>query len=109
MAASDNPHMARRPKTELVQLDEMAKRLRALRDTTGLSQERFAEKYGLGYKQWGNFETGSRIGLDAALTLVHEFRVTLDWIYLGDDSMMPTKLMREIDEQMHSAKDAQPA
>ncbi|ACL61082.1 helix-turn-helix domain-containing protein [Methylobacterium nodulans] len=72
-------------------------RLRALRKTTGLSQEKFAARCGLGYKQWGNFEAEEgRIGIDAAIALVKEFGVTLDWIYLGHPYRMPAELLEQI-------------
>lgn len=92
--------MSRRPKAEPFGAEAMAARLRALRATTGLSQQKFAEECGLGYKQWGNFETGSRIGIDAALILVNKYRITLDWIYLGNKDMMPNGLMRRIEAIM---------
>ena len=62
-----------------------AQRLRELRATTGLSQEKFAESVGLGYGQWSNFESArQRIGIDAALTLTRKMFVSLDWIYTGN-------------------------
>ncbi len=78
----------------------MVERLRALRATTGLSQEAFANEVGLNYKQWGNFEAGSRIGLDAAITLVRKKHVTLDWIYFGDDGSLRKDVAKAIESKM---------
>lgn len=78
-------------------LEAIASRMRALRATTGLSQQKFAERYGLGASQWANFETAQkRIGIDAALTLAREMRVPLDWIYLGQEAWLPAGLRDQI-------------
>ena len=91
------PRMGRTSKVRPEDVSAIARRLRALRSTTGLSQEKFAARCGLGYKQWGNFEgEAGRIGLDAALALVREFGVTLDWIYLGHPYRMPAELLEQI-------------
>ncbi len=82
-------------------LEAIAKRLRALRATTGLSQQKFAERYGLGYSQWANFESArQRIGIDAALTLAQEMRVPLDWVYLGQEAWLPAELRDKIHAAM---------
>jgi transcriptional regulator with XRE-family HTH domain len=84
-------------------------RLRALRQTTGLSQAEFAEKLGLTESQWGNFETGhTRIGLDPALALVREMRVPLDWIYLGEVAWLPSDLRAKIEYAMENPRQRRP-
>lgn len=86
------------PKIHPASQEAQAQRLRALRQTTGLSQQRFADDMGLGYSQWANFETGThRIGLDAALTLTRKMRVPLDWIYLGEAAWLPSDLRKAIE------------
>lgn len=75
----------------------IAERLRALRATTGLSQQKFADSVGLGYSQWANFESArNRIGLDAALTLVRKMGVSLDWIYTGQEAWLPGPLRDQL-------------
>jgi transcriptional regulator with XRE-family HTH domain len=89
--------MPRQSKIEQADIAAISDRLRALRETTGMTQAQFAEHVGLNYKQWGNFEAAfSRIGIDAALQLVREMRVTLDWIYLADDRWLPKELATQI-------------
>lgn len=92
------------PKTSKIRPEDVAAiaaRLKALRAATGLSQEAFAKQVGLGYKQWGNFESASgRIGLDAALTLTRELKVPLDWIYLGEEAWLPAGLRDKIRQKM---------
>jgi len=51
--------MPKRPKEALF----LAKRLRALREQAGLSQERFAEHAGISYKMYQSFEAGRRWNL----------------------------------------------
>jgi len=97
-------HNSRMPKTSKIRAEDVAAiaaRLKALRAATGLSQEAFAKQVGLGYKQWGNFESASgRIGLDAALTLTRELKVPLDWIYLGEEAWLPAGLRDKIRQKM---------
>jgi transcriptional regulator with XRE-family HTH domain len=97
-------HNLRMPKTTKIRPEDVsaiAQRLRALRATTKLSQEAFAKRVGLGYKQWGNFEAATgRIGLDAAMTLTRELKVPLDWIYLGEEAWLPAGLRDEIRREL---------
>jgi len=51
--------MSKRPKEALF----LAKRLRALREQAGLTQERFAEQAGLSYKVYQSYEAGRRWNL----------------------------------------------
>lgn len=100
-----NPHMPKETKIRPEEVAAIAARLRALRATTGLSQEAFAEKYGLGYKQWGNFEAArGRIGLDAALTLARELLVPLDWTYRGVEAWLPADLRDKIRAEIARAE-----
>jgi transcriptional regulator with XRE-family HTH domain len=90
--------MAKPTKLHPVELRAMADRLRALRLATGKGQKDFAEGLGLGEAQWANFEAAqSRIGIDAALVLLREMKVPLDWIYAGETAMLPSGLKAKID------------
>ena len=88
--------MARQSKLRPEETSEICLRMKAVRRWTGLSQEKFAKTYGLGKSQWTQIEGGNRIGLDAAITLVREMRLTLDWIYLGDPARMPGDTLAEL-------------
>jgi transcriptional regulator with XRE-family HTH domain len=95
--------MPREPKKRPEDVVAIAQRMRALRATTGLSQQAFAEKYGLGYTQWGNIEAArGRIGIDAALVLARELHVPLDWIYLGEERWLYAGLRDQIREKMEN-------
>lgn len=90
--------MPPRPDPRPEALPAIAARLRLLRATTGLSQQKFAARVGLGYQQWGNFEAAhGRIGIDAALTLCRAMPVTLDWIYRGIEDGLKVGLWREME------------
>jgi len=52
--------MAKRPK----EADFFARRLRALREQTGMTQEGFAERAGISYKVYQSFEAGRRWNLE---------------------------------------------
>jgi hypothetical protein len=48
---------------------------------------------------WNNWEKGrERIAIDNALMLVQKFRLSLDWIYLGDDRLLAADLRDRIEE-----------
>lgn len=93
--------MTRQSKINQADVQAIADRLRALRETTGLSQDAFAQSVGLLTSQWANFEAASvRISIDAALQLVRRMQVTLDWVYLGNSAWMPRELSHKIDSAL---------
>jgi transcriptional regulator with XRE-family HTH domain len=48
---------------------------------------------------WNNWEKGrDRINVDNAILLCQKFRLTLDWIYRGDNGMLPAALATRIEE-----------
>lgn len=58
------------------------RRLRLLRERSGLSQEAMAARIGISGGALSRLEKGnSRISVDNALVVCREFAVTLDWIY----------------------------
>jgi transcriptional regulator with XRE-family HTH domain len=69
-------------------------RLRKLRVTQGLTQTALAESLGVTQSAWTQYETGARkISIEVAGTVVARFGVTLDWIYMGDPSGLPMRLV----------------
>jgi DNA-binding XRE family transcriptional regulator len=80
---------------------EIGRRLRFLRTalipTPGPAE--FARQIGLTRTAWIRCEVGAaRLGLTTALVLRRQFGVSLDWIYAGDDRIMPEHLMLRIAE-----------
>jgi transcriptional regulator with XRE-family HTH domain len=87
---------------------EIARRCRYLRiaivgDERG-SQSAFARKIGMpSPNNWNNYEREfGRPSLDVAIQLVSQFGVSLDWIYLGSEGLMPPALMKSIREVARS-------
>lgn len=73
-------------------------RLAIVREVLGLSQTQMAAQCGLAVNAWNNYETGRRrISVDAAIDVARTFRLTLDYIYVGDTSNLPHGLARAID------------
>lgn len=96
-------------RTDQAAVSAIAHRMRLLRLATGLNQAEFARSIGVARTAWNNVEIEfSRIGVDAALKVCEKYRVTLDWIYRGDTSMMPTGLMKRIEEESVREEEAPP-
>ncbi len=80
---------------------EIGRRLRLLRMalTPAFNPAEFARQVGLTRTAWMRCEIGAaRLGLTTALVLCQKFGVSLDWIYAGDERMMPQDLMLRIIE-----------
>lgn len=82
---------------------EIGKRLRWTRLALGMSQVGIArelmpdDEYAA--QVWNNWEKGrDRPSVDSALLMVKKYRLSLDWIYVGDDSMLPSHLAKAIAE-----------
>jgi len=71
--------MAKRPK----EADFLAKRLRALREQAGLTQEGFAERAGISYKVYQSFEAGRRWNLEmkTVIKLAEIHRLSLSELF----------------------------
>ena len=80
---------------------EIGRRLRLLQTalTPASNPAAFARRIGLTRTAWMRCEIGAaRLGLTTALVLRQKFGVSLDWIYAGDERMMPQDLMLRIAE-----------
>src|SRR5215203_1844464 len=75
----------------------VGRRLSNLRHALGQTQRQLAAILNITGPRWANYEVGtSRIPVDIALRLVEKWEVSLDWIYYGNEAMMPKPLLREI-------------
>lgn len=78
--------------------EKVGSRLAIVREVLGLSQTQIAAQAGLAVNAWNNYETGRRrISVDAAISVAREFRLTLDYIYVGDTANLPHGLARAIE------------
>jgi len=69
-------------------------------------QAKFAAASGITPSEWGNHEHGKSLSVRKAMILRNRWRVTLDWIYCGDQSSLPFELQTrlvEVSEQMKTA------
>lgn len=76
----------------------IASRLFALREyALNMSHAELCRRTGLAENRWSQYESGKRrITVDAASSLKDEFGVTLDWIYFGDRSGLPSALATKL-------------
>lgn len=79
---------------------EVARRLSVLREAVaGENQTAFATRLGIEVKRWNNFERGYALSKEIAFLLVQKIPgVTLDWLWLGNESGLPLKLQMELAE-----------
>jgi transcriptional regulator with XRE-family HTH domain len=77
----------------------IARRMRLLRLATGLSQAEFARSIGVSRNVWNNVELGfSRIGVDTAMNVCAKHPVSLDWIYRGNEALVPDDLKKRLQD-----------
>lgn len=69
-------------------------RLRALIEALSLNQTGFAQLVGISQPALNNYLKGNRRPeIDVAIAIQMKTGVTLDWIYLGDRSGLPARLL----------------
>ncbi|HZB63251.1 MAG TPA: helix-turn-helix transcriptional regulator [Microvirga sp.] len=75
----------------------IGRRLSHLRHALELTQRQLADFLDISGPRWANYELGtSRIPVDVALRLVERWDLSLDWIYYGNETAMPTQLLQKI-------------
>jgi hypothetical protein len=72
-------------------------RLEQTREALGLSAAQLCRRIDCAQNRWSQYESGERpITLDIAERLCNEFGLTLDWIYRGDRSGLPQRLIEKL-------------
>ena len=80
-------------------------RLRAARETFGLSQAQFADRAKISRSRFNQYETGTRaLTLAAAHALCDEYGLTLDWLLRGNRAGLPYALATAIAEHEDESK-----
>lgn len=75
----------------------VAKRLTTTREALGLSPAELCRQISIAPNRWSQYESGDRrITLAVAAKMCEQFAVTLDWIYRGDPSGLPTRLIQKM-------------
>lgn len=68
-----------------------------MREALGLSQAELCRAIGIAPNRWNQFEQGKRrITVDVARRLKKNYGVTLDYIYEGDLSGLPKRIVDEL-------------
>ncbi len=81
-------------RTKMVQNYEIGERLRELRKTVGLSQEKLGMKFDLARTVISEYENGYKnVPLHVILRYAEEFNVSLDWIIKGVE--LPASLLSD--------------
>lgn len=84
----------------------IGRRLRLTRQALGLSQTEFAARAGIAKNALSQYESGKqRPSIDNAIALAETHRITLDWIYLGDNSNLRYELVEAM-KKMSSLRQA---
>lgn len=79
--------------------EDVTRRLVETREALGLDQQTFGLEAGLSQSRYNNYESGLPnrvVTIDAALLLCERYNVTLDWLYRGDPSGLPSRLWESI-------------
>lgn len=70
----------------------VARRLKQLRGSLGLTQEEFVEIIGISQNRYAMYESGMRpLTLEVAAKIAVKTGVTLDWLYFGANAGLPMK------------------
>lgn len=78
-------------------LQEIGQRLSATRAALDLTQAAIAKTLGIRRHTYTQWELGvRRPNLDDAIRLARAYRLSLDWIYLGDHTTLPEHLYQRI-------------
>jgi transcriptional regulator with XRE-family HTH domain len=78
---------------------DIGKRIVMLREALGHNQGAFARLVDISQPALANYESGlRRPELDKAFLIVAKTGVTLDWLYLGDRSGLPQRLLALVGE-----------
>lgn len=86
---------------------DIAKRLAALMNALGHNQAAFALLIGVSQPALNNYLKGiRRPDLDVAINIQVKTGVTLDWLYLGDRSGLPAKLLAVLPDLSERSKTA---
>lgn len=89
--------MRARPRERSVRYPESGRRMVALREWSGVNQAAFCKSVAIAANTWNQIEKGvSRPSIENALRIVSIYKVTLDWIYLGNDAGMPHAMAVEL-------------
>ena len=87
--------------------EDIAMRLRALMLALGKNQAAFAALIGVSQPALNNYlKALRRPEIDVAVNIQAKTGVTLDWLYLGDRSGLPSKMLEKLPDLSDQARKA---
>lgn len=92
----------KRPKPNGFNIDAYKQRLRLLREIiAGANQTEFAERLGIEFKRWSNYERGYPVPRETAFLLMEKFPgISVEWIWFGMTGNLSTYYRDKIDLAM---------
>lgn len=88
-------------KRNVSELAEQGRRLVITRQALQQDQAELARFLRISPQRLNNYERGVRpLDIDLAKDMVRRWKLTLDWIYLGDDSGLPKALAAAIERKL---------
>lgn len=107
MVSLDHPHAVGRGEfralkktgaTGFFDIGEYQHRLRMLREIiSGENQQEFAERLGIPFKRWNNYERGYPIPRETAFILMEKFRgISVEWLWFGMEGNLSDFYRRRI-------------
>jgi transcriptional regulator with XRE-family HTH domain len=79
-------------------VEEYKERLKMLREiVSGENQQDFADRIGIPFKRWNNYERGYPIPRETAFILMEKFKgVSVEWIWFGMEGNLSTDFRQRI-------------
>lgn len=82
---------------KLIDIEAIAARLQASREALGLNKREFCREAGIGESAYNLYENAKRpLTLVAAMQICERFGLTLDWLYRGDISGLPQRIVARL-------------
>lgn len=79
---------------------QIARRLAMLLEALEISAAELCRQTDIAPNRWSQYESGERrITLDAAFILCDRYAITLDWIYMGDESGLPQRIVSKLRQE----------
>lgn len=94
------PFGMRNRRQKLLDPIEIGERLRATREALGLDQRSLCRAIDIGESAYNQYEKGARpLTIGPAIKMCRRFGLTLDWLYRGDPSGLPVRLVNRLPAQ----------
>ena len=87
-------------------LEDYKKRLKLLRQIyAGDNQQEFAERIGIPFKRWNNYERGYPVPRETAFVLMEELGVSVEWLWYGMTGNLTKSFSLKLEEAERAKRD----